>query len=173
MAHAAMENGDWVGLAGKNALKTDNGARHYTRILTLLHELKPEKTFSPPHIENRRSKELFVVISDLYDENDELTDFIKSLKSKRNDVIVFHLLGQKERRLEFGSAVKFKDLELDRSLQVNADAYRETYQQDLTNWTHNLANGFMVKGIDYNLVDFCDPIADVINEFINHRRQLN
>lgn len=172
LAHVAMQNGDWINLSDGETLRADNSARHWKRILLHLSEMSCKDRFETPYIENKRSKELFVVLSDLYQEDDELTSFIYSLKSRRNEVIVFQPMGMQEESLEFGTAVKFKDLEHGNSLQLNTETYRASYQHQLQEWQADLQHEFVIRGIDFHPVHFQDNIDDIVNAFVNHRKQL-
>lgn len=172
LGYVALENGDWIGVADETTMKSGNDSRHWIRFLNTLQHLKMAEDFSEPFIENRRSKELFVVISDLYDVDDQLLKFIKNLKSPRNEVIVFHLMGEKEQQLDFGAAVKMEDLETGQTVQLNAEAYRSTYFAQLVEWKSNLSHEFLIHGIDYQFTNFTSPMADVVNVFLRHRKQL-
>lgn len=172
LGYVAMENGDWIGLAEKVSINAGNDARHWTRYLNHLHNLQETEHFTPPFIENRRSKELFVFISDLYDDQDEMQAFIKMLKSPRNEVIVFHLMGEKEENLDFGNAVRLQDLETGHAVQLNPQILKSTYQKQLSEWKNNLGHEFLINGIDYHSIDFMMPVAELVNTFLNRRKQL-
>ena len=172
LGYVAIENGDWIGLADMVSMKSGNDARHWTRFLNRLQNLEEVEQFTPPFIENRRSKELFVFISDLYDDQDEMIPFIKTLKSPRNEVIVFHMMGQKEENLDFGSAVRLKDLETGHAIQLNPQTLKGTYQKQLAQWKYDLGHDFLINGIDYHHIDFTTPVAELVNSFLNRRKQL-
>ncbi|MEQ9404288.1 MAG: DUF58 domain-containing protein [Cyclobacteriaceae bacterium] len=172
LGYVAMENGDWIGLADEVSMKSGNDARHWMRYLNRLHLIEAVENFQLPFIENRKSKELFVVVSDLYDDNDDMLPFIHTLKTPGNEVIVFHLMGKKEESLDFGSGAKMKDLETGATVQLNPEAYQRTYKRRIKEWKKELAHDFLIRGIDYHVVDFTKPVAMLINAFLNRRKQL-
>lgn len=172
LGYVAIENGDLISLADETAMRSGNDSRHWTRYLSRLQHLQDTKRFETPVIENKRSKELFVFVSDLYDEGEEITSFIKTLKSSRNEVIVFHLMGDQERSLEFGNAIKFQDLETDKAVQLNPQTIKKSYQVQLSEWEKELSHDFLISGIDYNPIEFHTPVSDVINSFLHRRKQL-
>ncbi len=172
LGFVAIENGDTIGLADESSMKAGNDAKHWRRYLNRLQLMKETSSFSEPYIENRRSKELFVFISDLYDENEDLPEFIKALKSPRNEVIVFHMMGEKEEKLDFGSVIKVNDLESNKSIQLNTSSLKEDYQANITEWKNQLAHDFLINGIDYHHICFTSPISAIINAFLNKRKQL-
>ena len=172
LGFVAIENGDTIGLADESSMKAGNDAKHWRRYLNRLHLMEQTDSFTEPYIENRRSKELFVFISDLYDENEDLFEFIKALKSPRNEVIVFHMMGEKEEKLDFGAVIKVNDLESNKSIQLNTSSLKEAYQNNITEWKNQLAHDFLINGIDYHHVSFTSSISEVINSFLNKRKQL-
>ncbi|MEQ9229895.1 MAG: DUF58 domain-containing protein [Cyclobacteriaceae bacterium] len=172
LGFVAMENGDWIGLADNVTVKSGNDSRYWKRFLNRLQLMEANQTFEAPFVENRRVKELFVVISDLYDDQQTIIPFINSLKSPRNEVIVFHVMGRIEEDLEFGSAIKLRDLETDETVQLNSDAHRSSYLRQIAEWKNQLENQFLLKGIDYHHVDFTMPIEDSVNSFLNRRKRL-
>ncbi|MEQ8547564.1 MAG: DUF58 domain-containing protein [Cyclobacteriaceae bacterium] len=172
LGYVALENGDWIGLADGETMKSGNDKRHWVRFLHRLQNLEEVIKYAPPFIENRRSKELFVFVSDLYDEDDQMMHFVRSLKSPRNEVIVFHLMGEKEENLDFSGAMRIKDLETNQTIQLNPQSYASSYQTKLKQWKAGLTHEFQMLGIDYQHCLFTRPVADLINEFLNRRKQL-
>jgi uncharacterized protein (DUF58 family) len=172
LAHVALQNGDWISLADGVNMKSGNDKKHWTRFLLSLQNLKETVHFEAPFIEQRKSKELFVFMTDMYDEGEEMMQFIKSLKSPRNEVIVFHLMGEKEEALDFGNAVKLKDLETGVATQLNPQLLKEHYQKQVSEWKAELKHDFLSVGIDYHPIDFTVPMAMLINAFINRRKRL-
>ncbi|MFK7953091.1 MAG: DUF58 domain-containing protein [Ekhidna sp.] len=172
LGFVAIENGDTICLADESSMKAGNDAKHWRRYLNKLQQLEITNSFSDPYIENRRAKELFVFVSDLYDTDEDIPSFIKALKSPRNEVIVFHLLGEKEENLDFDSAIKVNDLESNESIQLNTVSLKESYQKSIAKWKEQLAHDFLINGIDYHSIHFTTPVADLVNAFLNKRKQL-
>lgn len=172
LGFVAIENGDMIGLADEASMKAGNDAKHWRRYLNRLQHVEESDSFSEPFIENRRSKELFVFISDLYDVEEDIPMFIKALKSPRNEVIVFHLMGEKEENLDLGSAIKVNDLESNQSIQLNTVSLKDNYQKSIVEWKKQLAHDFLINGIDYHSIHFTDPVSDLVNAFLNKRKQL-
>ena len=172
LGFVALENGDWIGVSDAVSMKSGNDSRHWIRFLNMLQNLPISEAFNEPYIENRRAKELFVVVSDLYDEEERMKGFIEMLKSPRNEVIVFQLMGEKERELEFGAAVRIQDLETGETVQLNSENYRSSYKEKISQWEADLAHEFLMNGIDFHAIDFTAPIAQTVNVFLNRRKEL-
>ncbi|MFY0605862.1 MAG: DUF58 domain-containing protein [Cyclobacteriaceae bacterium] len=172
LAHVALQNGDWISLADGVSMRSGNDQRHWNRFLIGLQGLAETVKFEAPYIEQRKSKELFVFMTDMYDSEEDLMDFVKSLKSPRNEVIVFHMMGEKEETLDFGNAVKLKDLETGLETQMNPQLLKEDYQKQVKNWKEELSHDLLSVGIDYHAIDFTVPMAELINAFIHRRKRL-
>lgn len=172
LAYVALQNGDWISLADGVNMKSGNDKKHWNRFLLSLQSLEETVEFQAPFIEQRKSKELFVFMTDMYDEDEVMMQFVKSLKSPRNEVIVFHLMGEKEEALDFGNAVKLKDLETGVATQLNPQLLKDSYQKQVRSWKKELAHAFLSTGIDYHPVDFTDAISLLINAFVNRRKRL-
>lgn len=172
LGFVALENGDWIGLADGISMQSGNDQRHWIRFLNRLQQLETNNTFQPPFIENRRSKELFVFMSDLYDESGEMLAFIQTLKSPRNEVIVFHLMGDKEERFDFSGALRVRDLETNQTIQLNTATVAADYQERLADWKQQLVHDFLMSGIDYHHCTYTTPVDELINTFLNRRKQL-
>ncbi len=167
----ARENGDHISLTDGESSLSGNDKRHWLRFLHRLQHLEVTQHFNAPVINNKRSKELFVVISDLY-EDEILVPFVQSLRTPRNEVVVFHLLGSQEKSLDFTGPVRMKDLETGTSLQLTAEDHANEYTRQLDQWLSSLKHDFHSRGIDYYQVDFSRPMHQTINQFLNHRKRL-
>jgi uncharacterized protein (DUF58 family) len=171
-AHLSLDHGDSISISTSQDHVHGQNKRHWSRILYVLSELKPTSRFSNPVINSRRSKELFVVLSDLYAQNQEWNDLIVDLKSPKNEVIVFHITGAKERSLDFGANPQFEDLETKGKVRLNADKFKQTYLTQFNTWVKDMQSRFASSGIDFFPITLNDPPADSINRFVAHRKKL-
>lgn len=73
-------------------------------------------------------RSLVVLISDFLGDITDITDGIKYLKSKKNDIILFVINDACELDFSFKANVKFVDLETKEELFLNAGALREAYR---------------------------------------------
>ncbi len=176
LALLSSEGGDKYGIAGihENApgLMPHIGKRHWQRFLNYLIHLETSPTFSQPVIAKVQEKELFVVISDLYDKNEEWLRLINNLKTRKNEVIIFHVMGNEELHFNFNKTTLFQDLEDGTELKVEPVALKSTYQKRLDEWITQLREGFSNEGVDYVLVNMNEPLNEVIHKFAWHRKKL-
>ncbi|MEQ8470647.1 MAG: DUF58 domain-containing protein [Marinoscillum sp.] len=176
LAFLSSENGDKYGVSGLHSkdmgLIPQIGKKHWQRFLNHLVNMEESLEFSKPVIPKVQEKELFVVFSDLYEKNDEWLSFIKTLKTRRNEVIVFHLMGDQELSFNFSKTTLFRDLENHSEVRVDPITLKEGYQKNLNQWLDRLGEDFRNEGIDYTLVNMSEPIEQVINKFLWHRKRL-
>ena len=87
----------------------------------------PANAISLDKIHDKSKKELVFFITDMHEYDAELTSLIKSLKTKRNEVVVLQVMG--ERELEFGykGFVIFEDLETGAKVKVNSKTAKKRY----------------------------------------------
>ncbi|MCB0373156.1 MAG: DUF58 domain-containing protein, partial [Muricauda sp.] len=106
LAHLAQKQGDSVGLFALNeddfvSIYPRADQKHYNRMLLELLQLStkgkwPEVAKASKRIHNRGEKELIFFLTDMYEEHSELSDFVKNLKTPKNDVVVLQIMAGNE-----------------------------------------------------------------------------
>ncbi|MBT1702349.1 DUF58 domain-containing protein [Chryseosolibacter indicus] len=180
LAYLARKQGDTFGLYTVNdnvTLTTEPRPEHqqFIRFLHHLVELQAEGKWIKQNAEqlfNHHGKELIVFISDLYDEEQDILNFISRLKTVRNEVVVFHLLGKHELNLDYQGSFAFKDLETDTIVKVDTLVQRKQYVQRVQDWIDKLKLAFLDKGIHYHLTSASDPVEEVLRNFLKGRKVL-
>lgn len=117
-------------------------------------------------------KEMIVLVSDLYDRDGDILQFITKLKTSRNEVLVLHLLGQHELYLDEEGSFTFEDLESGERLKVDTMAQRKQYREQVAHWIKGLRNTLLEKQINYHLVRMNDPAGEVLQKFLKSRNNL-
>ena len=70
---------------------------------------------------------LIVVISDLYDEPENIMAGLKQLKAKGNDIMVLHIMDNFELTFPFMDAAQFEDMENKRKMHIIPEYLRSQY----------------------------------------------
>jgi uncharacterized protein (DUF58 family) len=122
------------------------------------------------HLLDQRGKEMIIFITDLYDNEGDLLRFISRLKTKRNEVIVFHLMGKREMELGFEGSVTFKDLENGSTLKVDTRAEQIKYSGRIQTWIKQSRLTLLEKNVNYYMVSMGDNISEVLRDFLRIRR---
>jgi len=96
---------------------------------------------------------LIILISDLLDEPEEVVKGLKQLRSRGNDVIVFHLLDRDELEFPFEEPTLFRDLEEDLKLLTDPQSVRPAYLSAMTSLIEGYKKACSSHLIDYSLLD--------------------
>ena len=180
LAYLARKQGDKFGLYVVNNLHLNivHPRFEQQQFMRFLHELvkvEPESTWKKNGLEqlfDHHGKELIIFITDLYDEEEDLIRFIARLKTARNEVIIFHILGQQERTLDQGGSFTFKDLESGNKVKVDTVTRQKQYASQLENWISQTRLLLLEKGISYHLISMNDPLDQVLRDFLKKRKNL-
>jgi len=117
-------------------------------------------------------KEIIVFFTDLYDENRDIQQFISRLKTSRNEVIVFHIMGNNELELETEGVFTFEDLETGERRKVDTVAQKKAYTRKINDWLQQSRSWMLEKHIDYQLVRMNHTVESVLIGFLNSRKRL-
>ncbi len=117
-----------------------------------------------------RQKEMLVFVSDLWQVGDEWLDLIKSVANPRREVVIFQILGDQEMDFDLKGFYRFQDLETGRELELEADAVRETFRQNATQYLEDLDEGLRLPHVHLIRARLSDPIAVVLRDFLAKRK---
>ena len=101
---------------------------------------------------------VIVLISDLYDEPQNIIAGLKQLKSKGNDIIVFHIMDNFELTFPFADMAQFEDMETKRKLHVIPEYLRTQYLAILNDHMNVIRKELSGVRIDYALMDTSKPL---------------
>ena len=116
---------------------------------------------------------IVVVISDLYEEPDEILDALSLIRFRGNDVILFHVLDGAEIDFTFEEASSFEDLESGEQLPVVPDALREQYRAMIREHIAALTAKSAAQRIDYNLLNTNVPLDFALFNYMAIRDRLS
>ncbi len=121
---------------------------------------------------DHHGKEMIVFITDLYDEGEDLQRFISRLKTPRNEVIVFHLMGRHETEFDFDGSFTFEDLESGARTKADTALQKRDYSLRVKQWLQASRGWMLEKQINYQLVYFNDPAESILRNFLTVRKSL-
>jgi uncharacterized protein (DUF58 family) len=182
LAYLAQNQGDAVGLFALNdkqlqSLYPTVKKQHYKRLLLELTKVQsqgkwPSDRESSQKLHDRSHKELIFFVTDMYEYNEELTQFIKRLKTVRNEVVVLQIMGKHELEFDYKGYVIFEDLETGTKLKVETSAAKKEYLNSLETMMAKVRNELLSEGISYELFKLDDKIEEVLNLFLKRRNKL-
>ena len=94
---------------------------------------------------------IIILISDLLDKPEEVMRGLKQLRSRGNDVMVFHLLDSDELEFPFEQPTLFIDLEEDTKLLTDPQAVRSAYLKSMNSLIEGYRQSCASYLIDYSL----------------------
>jgi uncharacterized protein (DUF58 family) len=130
-----------------------------TRLAPALHDLA----------EMARRRGLWILLSDLYDDQPAVIEALRHLRFRGHEVVVFHLLDHQEIAFDFDELAEFVDLENGEKIQVHCPSLREAYRARMEEFIRSYreaANGF---SIDYLPVDTSEPFSEVLARYLTRR----
>ncbi len=150
--------------------------QQFIRFLNELVHLKSEGTWRKDNgmeqLFDHHGKEMIVFITDLYDDAEDLQKFITKLKTARNEVIVFHLMGKHETEFDFNGSFTFEDLETGVRTKADTLVQRKGYAKRMQDWLGDSRKWMLEKQINYQLVFINEAVDVVLRNFLHARKAL-
>jgi len=147
--------------------KQDTFSKKVTRVKSALDEIA----------EKIHKRSLVIIFSDMFDENEGLSDLFKSLqhlKHNKHEVLLFHVTDH-DTELNFAFADRpheFIDLESGERVKLNPSEIKERYQADLKKLHTELKMKCNQLKIDFISVNASSNYFDVLQAYLNKRAKM-
>jgi uncharacterized protein (DUF58 family) len=180
LAYLARKQGDTFGLYVVNdkavhMIQPRFEQQQFMRFLYELANAKPASKWKKDGTEilfDHHGKEMIIFLTDLYDDDGDLLHFISRLKTQRNEVIVFHLLGKREMNLDFEGSFTFRDLENDSTLKVDTRSQKKEYSERVSEWIRQSRLTLLEKSVNYYSVSMGEPVGQILRDFLKVRKTM-
>ena len=150
--------------------------QQFMRFLNQLISTKSEGTWGKGKdleaLQRHVGKEIILFFTDLYDDEKDLQRFVSQLKTSRNEVVVFQVMGNDELNLETAGVFTFEDLETGERRKVDTIAQQRAYTRRVNDWLQQSRSWMLEKHIGYQLVRMNDDAESVLISFLNSRKRL-
>jgi uncharacterized protein (DUF58 family) len=180
LAYLAVRQNDRVGLTCFNTevrerMPARGGQRHLHAILAALERARAEGQTRLGPLALREANQwkrrgLVVLISDLYDQPEEIVEAATRLRRIGHEVIVFHLLDRTEKLVDYSGTREFRDLETGETLMVDADRVRRSYVERLEELRAFFIRRFAQAGADYAELDTAAPLDKALTVYLLRRK---
>jgi len=152
-------------------------AKHFNVVLLTLDRARAERPgrLSEPlkkMAEHFKRRGILLLISDFYDEPDEILEAIKPLRFLGNELIVFHVLDPREIDFAYDEASTFEDLETAEQMPVVPQSFRDQYRSMIQDHVNALTTRFAEQRIDYTLVNTAEPLDRALFSYLSSREKL-
>jgi len=151
--------------------------RHFNELMRQLEAIRPGQQTNVADmlhkLANRFKRRcLIVLISDLYDETEEVMRALHHFKHRRHEVIVFQLFDKAEIEFPFKDLISFHDLETDQRLQVEPAYVRDAYREQVRAFIERYRRECTEAGIEYVMTDTSTPYDFMLSRYIANRNRL-
>ncbi len=153
--------------------------RHHRMLLEVLEGIlaKPERpkttdtvTFLHQIAEKMHRRSLIVLFTDMFQpgQQDRLFSALQHLKHNKHKVVLFHVIDERtEFSFDFDNRPrKFVDVETGETIQLYADAVRESYKKGVQSYLDEIAMGCAKYGIRYVRVDSGDSFEKIMTTYL-------
>ncbi len=118
-----------------------------------------------------RRRGLIVLLSDLMDEPEPIVEVLKQLRSKKNEVIVFHILDPDEIDFPFNQLMEFEDFETGERLRLDCESVRKSYREAFERYRRHFENELPRVGVDYCFVRTSETFHEVLSRYLLRRNR--
>jgi uncharacterized protein (DUF58 family) len=120
--------------------------------------------------ERIKRRGLVVVMSDGFDQLDELTNALQHLRHRRHEVLFFHVLAPEEEEFPFRRPARFRNLEKqDHRLLVDPAAMRKAYLEKFNAFRDALIERTRAMGADYHKASTAMPHDKTLLDYLATR----
>ncbi len=154
-----------------------SSAKHFN---VLLHTLDQARAERPGRLlamltqiaEHFKRRSIVALISDLYENPDELLDALKPYSFIGNDLVVFHVLDPAEIDFPYRDSSRFQDLESGEEMPVVPDVFAEQYRKMIRDHIDALRSKCSDSRIDYVLLNTSKPLDEALFSYLGNRERL-
>ena len=182
LSYLMLKQNDYAGLVTfdtqiRDYISPAGSIQHIRNLLATLEKCEPGNTTRVSGVfhvlaEKIVRRGLIIIISDLWDDVQDVISGIKHLKHKKHEVLVFHVLDNAEIQLPFRGYVKFVDSETGRTVSTSASSIDKEYKESLRNWVNGLKRSFGAGKISYVNVNTSTPYDRILMHYLQKRQKL-
>ena len=140
----------------------------------------PDKPASPMRLQDVfqrlsdtvRRRSMVAIISDLYEEPEDVVAAVNCLRGRGNDLMVLQVLEPSERSFPFSESSNFVDLESDERMPVIPEYLRDDYQRLITQHMATLSKRLVGQGVDFAHFDTSEPMDKALFAYLGARGRL-
>ncbi|WP_417449029.1 DUF58 domain-containing protein [Kordiimonas sp.] len=181
LSYIAYRQGDRIGFLALSSDKQQiiplgNGQQHWMSILKTLALLQPGSPFPSPQKVAHLLKPLQVpglifLISDFYQNDDEIYAFARSLTSPKTDLNAIHVTNDEEENFPFKGIIRFEDAESREQILVSGSEARNIYLKAKTEFQEDLERWCGEQSIAYTSVNVDSPLDQSVFDFLKTRER--
>jgi len=133
-----------------------------TKIEPVLHEMA----------ERINKRGLVIIISDLFDDPNNIMNGLKHFRHSKQEVILFHILDRNELEFDFNTRTKFVDMESGKEITTDPWHVKSDYKNLIKGLQNYYKSECRLNLIDYVPLFTDDSLDKGLNEYFNKRQKL-
>ncbi len=154
-------------------LSTNNGL-HISHVNHILTHVKPAGKWIDSSLTSNsfgHQRSMVLLISDLYEtaQFEEIKLIAKKMAARKHELIVFHLLGNREFDLDFDDLVELEDLESAKKIVVRTKETNKAYAESMKAYWEAMYTSFRKLGIVVKPMNFTEDLTIQLAEFLKQR----
>ncbi len=120
--------------------------------------------------ERIRRRGLIVIVSDGFDDVEDLASALRHLRHRRHEVLFFHTLAPEEEEFPFHKPARFRSLErVGHDVRVDPASLRAAYLERFNTFCATLKDRLHAMGADYHRVSTAKPVDRILLEYLSSR----
>ena len=143
--------------------------------MNLLSAFQPEQTTNIAGVLHKmalqvKRKGIFIIISDFFDDVDEILSGVQHLRFGGSEVLLFQVLDPNELTFPFKGTVEFQGLEGGEKLVTRPADLRMSYLKEFNGFINQLRGGCERNGCNYVQVNTATPWNEVLSSYLATRQ---
>lgn len=123
--------------------------------------------------ETLRRRSLVLLLSDFYEDPQDVIDALAYVRGRGNDMMVFHVLDPRELDFPFADSSNFIDMETGEKMPVIPEYLRKQYRELIREHTDALSKRVGEARADYALFDTSKPLDRALFAYLAARQRFN
>jgi uncharacterized protein (DUF58 family) len=183
LSYLMLKQHDSVGLVTfadglKKIIRPRTGMAHLKVVCSELEQtIASEKTDLGSTLDqvgqSMKKRGIFVLFSDLMDDAELIIKKLRHLRSRKHEIVLFHVLDRDELTFPFDDTTMFHDLEDNSEIVTDAYSLREEYLKRLRRYVNTFRSALRKSGIDYLMADTSIPLEASLRSFFTRRQATN
>jgi len=159
-------------------MEARNSFQHLNNMLCKVQEFEPDSTTNVAEALHQiaggvHKRALIVVISDLLDNEDDITRALAHFRKQHHDVIVFQVLDPMELDLGYKHGCQFEDMETGEVIAADPRGMRRDYERVFGEFLDKYRDACAKMAIDYRLCRTDQSVETFVRAYLEERKRLS
>ena len=183
LSYLMIKQQDAVGLTTfdkkiSTSIPPKSKASHLNILLNALHNAKVKGETEISKIlhslaESIKKRGLVILISDLLDNQEEVIKGLRHFRYKGHEMIIFHIMDNKEILFDFNEGINFIDLENNEMIKTDPRQIKSAYRKAYSDFCNQYKLECRKNNIDYVQINTSDSLDKSLIEYLIKRTKIS